>query len=59
MARPITRTTPLEGPDAEAFLKSAKENENRTPSQEESKQIKDSLGRAFRRFEGMKIIFNS
>ncbi len=59
MAKPITRTSPLNGPDAEAFLKSAKENENSSPTREESKRINDSLDNALKRFEGMKIIFNN
>lgn len=59
MAKPITRTIPLEGKEAEDFLKSARETENSSPTREESKRIKDSLDKTFRRFDGMKIIFNS
>lgn len=59
MAKPITRTAPLEDEDAESFLQAASENENSYPTLAESKRIKDSLDKAFRKFEGMKIIFNA
>jgi|GEM_PF-5675116 len=56
MAKPITRTTPLKGRDAEAFIKAAQDNERRELSQPEMDQIKASLDRAFDRFRGMKIV---
>jgi hypothetical protein len=56
MAKPITKTTPLKGRDADAFIKAAEENEKRQLSKSEMDEIKASLDRAFDRFRGMKIV---